>query len=161
MSPIRRSILFGGLLALAITTPACGGSDDPEIVAISYLRAIHEGRADEALRYVDMARLLERIQDEIVMVQTPGDSETFMRDSVETVVWGLFHESPREDYAYDAVPAEVDGEMASVVVKLTDPDGTTTERTVHLRRTDDGWRISGPSLDRLETYVTQRLEERY
>lgn len=161
MRPCPSSFGIVLLVACLGSTFACGGADDPEIVAITYLRAIHLGRPDEALQHIDMDRMVERVEDNIVLVDTPGDPRSFMRESIETVLWGLLQESAGGEYGYDAAPADVEGNRAVVVVRLTDVDGETTERTLHLRRTANGWKVSGETLDRLVIAVTQRLEERY
>lgn len=163
MEPSARFRLVGLLLgaALALAVGACG-STDPEIVAIEYLRATRTAESDEALALLDMDRIVERVQREIAVVAPDGDSEQFLRDSVETLLWGLFQETPREEgLAYDAPPAEIDGDRATVLVSLTDAEGKTQERTVHLRRTRAGWKVSGESIDDLVSYVIQRLEERF
>ena len=135
---------------------------DPEIVAIEYLRATHNADSDTAVSLLDVDRIVGRVQDEIVLVNTDGDPERFLADSVETLIWGLFQETPRQEgLAYDAPPADVDGDRATVRVTLATPEGSTSRRTVHLRNTDLGWRVSGRSVDDLVAYVIQRLEERY
>ena len=103
----------------------------------------------------------KRAEDGIVLVNPDGDNDSFLRESVRSLVWGLFQETPREDLAYDAVPADVDGERASVRVTMTDAEGSQSRRTVYLRRTDGGWKVSGRSLDDIESYVITRLEERF
>lgn len=161
-SALRRRLvltLLGAVVAAAVG--ACG-TTDPEIVAIEYLRATRTAESDDALALLDMDRIVERVQREIALVNPEGDSEQFLRDSVETLLWGLFQETPREEnLTYDAIPAEIDGDRATVVVKLGRPDGTAEQRTVHLRHTSEGWRVSGESVDDLVSYVIQRLEERY
>lgn len=163
MQPVQRSRLVrpGLALALALAAGACGTSS-PEIVAIEYLRATRTAESDQALARLDIDRIVERVQREITVVRTEGDSDQFLRESVETLLWGLFQETPREDHlTFDAPPADIDGDRATVVVTLRAPDGAEEQRTVHLRDTDDGWKVSGESIDDLVNYVIQRLEERF
>lgn len=149
------------LVVLALTTVGCATAD-PEIIAIEYMRATRTGESDDAIAWLDIDRIVERVSNEIVLVNTAGDPDRFLTDSVRTVLWGLFQETPRQDeLSYDATPADIDGERATVQVTLTDSDGKSRTRTVHLRRTDAGWRISGRSVDDLVTYSIQRLEERF
>lgn len=158
----HRNVLSRALGCLALVALAGCGTADPEIVAIDYLRATRTAQSDRALSLLDMERIVERVQEEIVLVNTDGDPEAFLRDSVETVLWGLFQETPREEgLAYDAVPADVDGDLARVTVTMTGTDGSQQERTVELRETSAGWRVSGSSVDDLVSYVIQRLEERF
>ncbi len=142
------------LAAISCTPP------DPEVVAIAYVRAINTGDSDTAVRLLDMDEILHRINEQIVIVQD-GDAESFLAHSVETLLWGLYRESVQADYAYDAQPADLEGEMARVTVKKVNPQQEETETVVHLRNTEQGWRVSGQSLDPLVNYVIQRLEERY
>jgi len=146
---------------VAALTIACATAD-PEIVAIEYLRATHNADSDGAVSLLDIDGIVDRVQTEIVLVNTDGDPERFLADSVETLIWGLFQEPPRQEgLAYDAPPADIDGDRATVSVTLAALDGSTSSRTVHLRNTAYGWRVSGRSVDDLVTYVIQRLEERY
>lgn len=133
---------------------------DPEVVAIAYIRAINTGDSDTAVRLLDMDEILRRINEQIVIVQD-GDAESFLAHSVETLLWGLYRESVQADYAYDAQPADLEGEMARVTVMKVNPEQEQTETVVHLRNTEQGWRVSGQSLNPLVNYVIQRLEERY
>lgn len=153
--PLRALLWLAPLLLTACATA------DPEIVAIEYLRATRTGNADEAVQLLDMERIVERIEREIVLVNTEGDPEAFLRDSVRSTLWALFQESPRQERAYDARPAEIDGERAQVRVVMTTPEGETETRVVHLRRTDSGWKVSGPSIDNLVNSVIQRLHDRF
>lgn len=161
--PLNCRTLLGRTLALGTLAAcaACAGTD-PEIVAIEYLRATRTAESDEALSHLDMERIVERVQNEIVLVDPDGNPEAFLRDSIETLLWGLFQETPREDnLAYDATPADVTGDRARVRVTITGPEGNTEQRVVHLRRTDAGWRVSGESVNDLVSYAIQRLEERF
>ena len=142
------------LAAISCTPP------DPEVVAIAYVRAINTGDSDTAVRLLDMDEILHRINEQIVIVQD-GDAESFLAHSVETLLWGLYRESVQADYAYDAQPADLEGEMARVTVTKVNAEQEQTETVVHLRNTEQGWRVSGDSLDPLVNYVIQRLEERY
>lgn len=161
MPSANRSRVFRAALGLSILCAGCA-TPDPEIVAIEYLRATREAESDDAVDLLDIDRIVERVQDDVVLVNTDGDPEAFLRASVETLLWGLFQETPREDgLAYDAPPADIDGDNARVRVTLTDPGGRTQRRTVYLRRTNSGWKVSGRSVDDLVSYVIQRLEERY
>jgi len=150
------------VVGIALLLVAACGTASPEIIAIEYLRATRTGQSDEAIALLDMDTIVDRVQSEVVLVNTGGDPDRFLRDSVETTLWGLFQETPREDeLAYDAKPAEIDGDHATVTVTLMSPDGKERTRSVTLRHTDAGWRISGSSVDDLVQYVIQRLEERY
>ncbi len=152
---------FLAIAAVAATLAAVSCSPpDPEVVAISYIRAINTGDSDMAVRLLDMEEILRRINEQIVIVQD-GDAESFLAHSVETLLWGLFSESVQADYTYDAQPADLEGEMASVTVMKVNPQQEQTETVVHLRNTAQGWRVSGDSLDPLVNHVIQRLEERY
>lgn len=146
---------------VSVAALGCSGAEDPEIVAIEYLRAVHSGNADEAVRHIDIEGLVERVEDQVVVVQREGGSETLMRDSIETILWGLFQQSPQEEFSYDARTAEIDGDRATVTVEMTDSDGETTERTLQLRRGSSGWKVGGDSLDPMVNYVVQRLQERF
>lgn len=159
----RSHALLLAVLALLCSTIgllSCGPPADPEVIAIAYLRAVNSGDSDTAVDLLDMEEIVSRIDEQIVIVQQ-SDAESFLRDSVETVLWGLFRESAQAEYSYDAQPADLEGDMAKVVVAKIDPEGERSETVLHLRRTPRGWRISGESLDPLITYVIQRLEERY
>jgi predicted ATPase len=157
----RRAVMIAASLILVSLLVGCAAAD-PEIVAIEYLRATHQADSDTAVALLDIDRIVERVRSEIVLVNTDGDPDRFLADSVETLIWGLFQETPRqENLGYDAPPAEIDGDRATVRVTLTEPDGSTERRTVYLRNTDYGWRVSGRSVDDLVAYVIQRLEERY
>ena len=90
-----------------------------------------------------------------------GGSDSFLEDSIETLLWALFREIRPADFAYTATPADIDGDSAEVTVTKLSPDGVSSTVVVHLRKTDDGWRVSGASLDRLVTYSVQRLQEMY
>jgi hypothetical protein len=46
-------------------------------------------------------------------------------------------------------------------VTRTAADETSETIVVHLRRTRNGWRVSGESLDPLVSYVLQRLQEKH
>jgi len=156
----RRSRV-AALLLFAALASACA-PDDPEIVAIEYLRATRTGQSDQAVALLDMDRIVQRVEKEIALVNTGGDPHKFLRDSVSATLWGLFQETPREDgLQYDATPAQIEGDTARVRVTMTYPDATTRSRTVWLRRTSSGWRVSGRSIDDLVSYVIQRLDERY
>ena len=148
------AVLLATLAAISCSPP------DPEVVAIAYIRAVNTGDSDTAVELLDMEEILRRINEQIVIVQD-GDAESFLAHSVETLLWGLYRESGQADYAYDAQPADLQGEMARVTVTKVDPQQEQTETVVHLRNTPQGWRVSGDSLDILVNYVIQRLEERY
>lgn len=154
------TIRLGILCAVCLTSLACAESD-PEIVAIEYLRATREARSDAALGYLDLDELVSRVSNDVVLVNTDGDAETFLRESVSSMVWGLFQETPRQDLAYDARPAEITGDRATVRVTTVDAEGDERTRDIHLRHTDSGWRVSGRSLNDLVRYVITRLEERF
>ncbi len=148
------------LFAIALLVASCGPPDPPELVAIAYVRATSEGDPDTAVQLVDIERLTTRVGEEIVVLHSTG-SETFLEDSIETLLWGLYRETRVRDFAYNAPPAETEGDTAHVVVTKTPREGEPEEVAVYLRATDRGWRVSGKSLDRLVTYVIQRLQERY
>ncbi len=149
------------VLGVSILIAACA-TPDPEIVAIEYLRATREALSDEAVDLLDIDTIVRRVQEDVVVVNTEGDPEQFLRDSVETMLWGLFQETPREEgLFYDAPPADVNGDTARVKVTMTEPQGGTRTRTVYLRRTSAGWKVSGRSIDDLVGYVIQRLEDQY
>lgn len=154
-------LLVAVVVGLAAIAPACGPGPTPDIVAIEYLRAANTGEADRAMDLVDIEGLVERVSDEVMFVQSEQRGESFMRDTVRTIVWGLFQQGRRADYAYDASDVERSGDRAVVTVLLTDAEGSTTERDVHLRQTGAGWRISGESLDPLVAYAVQRLQEQF
>lgn len=157
-------LIRAGLLTLALcavlAVAACGPPNEPEVVALSYIRASNGGDADGAVQLLDIERIAERVEQEIVVVDSSG-REDFLEDSIETLLWGLFQETRTVEYAYDATPAEVDGDTAEVAVTRIDADGNSEIIDVHLRDTDDGWRVSGESLDDLVRVVIQRLQERY
>ena len=159
MKIFRGRLPFLALL-LAASVIACAPVDDPEIVAISYVRASNEGDPETAVRLLDLERIANRVEEQIVVVDSSG-RESFLEDSIESLLWGLFYEQRATDFAYNAPPAAVDGDTARVVVTKTPRDGDPEEITVHLRRTSRGWRVSGSNLDRLVTFVVQRLEEKY
>ena len=154
------TVRLGILCAVCLTSVACAEMD-PEIVAIEYLRATREARSDAALSYLDLDELVERISNDVVLVNTDGDPEVFLRESISSMVWGLFQETPREDLAYDARSAEISGDRATVRVTTVNAEGRERTRDIHLRHTDSGWLVSGRSLDDLVRYVTTRLEERF
>ena len=139
---------------------ACAPSGEPEVVAIRYIRAISSGDPDTAVMLLDTPRLAIRVEEEILVVESSG-RESFLEDSIETLLWGLFRETRPVDFEYGATPAKIDGDSAEVTVTKTSLDGTTQTTAVHLRNTDRGWRVSGASLDRLVTFVVQRLTEKY
>lgn len=149
------------LIALILLlAAACGPPDDPELVAIAYERAISGGDPDTAVRLLDTERIASRVEEEIVVVESSG-RESFLEDSIQTLLWGLFREIRPTDFAYTATPAEINGDVAEVVVTKISPDGASTTVVVHLRNTDNGWRVSGASLNRLVSYAVQRLQEMY
>ena len=148
-------------LPAALLAVACASGDSPEIVAIEFLRATRTAESDRAIDKIDLEELSTRVSDLIFVVQEGIDSDKFMRDSIETLVWGLFQETPRQEFVYDAVPGDNDGERATSIITMTSADGTSRTSTVHLRFTTRGWKVSGKSLDDLVNYVVQRLEERY
>jgi hypothetical protein len=169
MAPERRNTLlkrrnrarFVAIVAISASLAAISCSaPDPEIVAIAYVRATNTGDGDAALRLLDMDEILRRVDEQIVIVRD-GDAESFLEQSVETLLWGLFRESVQAEYTYDAQPADIEGDMARVTVTKVNPEQELTETVVHLRNTPHGWRVSGESLDPLVNYVVQRLEERY
>ena len=148
------------LSLILLAAAACGPPDDPELVAIAYVRASSTGDPDTAVDMLDIGSLTSRVEEQIVVLDSSG-RETFLEDSIETLLWGLFTETRPGEYAFNATPAEIDGDSAHVEVTRTTPEQVTDTITVHLRRTDDGWRVSGSSLDRLVTFVVTRLQERY
>jgi hypothetical protein len=149
------------LAALALLLAgACGPPSDPEIVALTYVRATSGGDPDTAVQLLDLERMTARVEEEVVVVDSNG-KETFLEDSIETLAWGLFRETRPVDYVYDATPAEIEGNRARVPVTRTAADGTSETIVVHLRNTDEGWRVSGESLDQLIRVVVQRLQEKY
>lgn len=150
--------LFAALVLLA--AGACGPPNDPEIIALSYERALGSGDPDTAVQLLDIDRIAERVEEELVVVDSSG-KDTFLEDSIETLLWGVFREARPADYAYDATPAELDGDTARVSVTRTAADDTSETVVVHLRNTDSGWRVSGESLDPLVRIVIQRLQEKY
>jgi hypothetical protein len=150
------SVIVCTLLGVA----ACAPSGEPEVVAIQYIRAVSSGDPDTAVTLLDTPRLTSRVEEQILVVESSG-RETFLEDSIETLLWGLFRETRPADFQYDATPAEIDGNMAKVAVTKISLDGVSETTAVHLRNTDDGWRVSGASLDRLVTFVIKRLTEKY
>jgi len=139
---------------------ACAPSGEPEVVAIQYIRAISSGDPDTAVTLLDTPSLAIRVEEVILVVESSG-RESFLEDSIETLLWGLFRETRPADFEYGVTPAKIDGDWAEVTVTKTSLDGVTQTTAVHLRNTDRGWRVSGPSLDRLVTFVVQRLTEKY
>jgi len=146
------STLFAGV--------SCGPANDPAIVALAYIRATHSGDPDTAVRLLDIEQIASRVDEVLVVVDSSG-RETFLEDSIETMLWGLFRETQVIDYAYDAAPAELLGDTATVSVSLTSADATSDTVVVHLRDTAKGWRVSGDSVSSLATYIIQRLQEKY
>ena len=158
MKTAPRIPLSIALLAL-LAGMACGQPDTPEIVGLSYVRAYSSGDPETAVALVDIERIVERVEEE-VMVIDPSGNETFLEDSIENLLWGLYRQMRPADYAFDATPAEIDGDTAVVEVTRTPPEGEPEAIDVHLRNTEDGWRVSGESLDSLVRFVVQRLQER-
>lgn len=149
---LATSMLFAGL--------SCGPANDPAIVALAYVRASNSGDPDTAVQLLDIEQIADRVDDVLVVVDSSG-RETFLEDSIETMLWGLFRETRVVDYAYAAAPADLDGDTASVSVTRTSADATSNTVVVHLRDTAKGWRVSDDSLTPLVTYVIQRLQEKY
>ena len=149
---LAASLLFAGV--------SCGPANDPAIVALAYIRATHSGDPDTAVRLLDIEQIVSRVDEVLVVVDSSG-SETFLEDSIETMLWGLFRETQVVDYAYDAAPADLVGDTATVLVTLISADATADTVVVHLRDTTRGWRVSGDSLAPLATYIIQRLQEKY
>ena len=139
---------------------ACAPSNEPEVVAIQYIRAVSSGDPDTAVTLLDTPRLTSRVEEQILVVESSG-RESFLEDSIETLLWGLFRETRPVDFQYDVTPAEIDGNTAKVAVTKISLDGASETTTVHLRNTDSGWRVSGASLDPLVIFVIQRLTEKY
>lgn len=160
MKRLVRGVLPLFTIFLLAAIIACGPPDDPELVALAYVRATHSGDPDTAVQLLDIDGIADRVEQEIVLVDSSG-RESFLEDSIETVLWGLFRETRPADFIYDATPADIDGDTARVTVTLTAPDESTQKDIVHLRKTEDGWRVSGTSLDSLVTVVVQRLQEKY
>jgi len=158
--PLRGRLPLVAAIFLLAAGVACGPPDDPEIVALSYIRAISGGDPDTAVQLLDIERVTERVEQQIVVVDSKG-RESFLEDSIDSMLWGLFRETRPADFIYDATPAVIEGDTARVEVSRTDAEGTSEIITVHLRLTDDGWRVSGSSLDPLVTFLVQRLQERY
>jgi len=154
------AIRLGILCAVCLASVACAETD-PEIVAIEYLRATREARSDAALGYLDLDELVDRVSNDVALVNVDGDPEAFLRESVSSMVWGLFQETPRQDLAYDARPAEINGDRATVRVTTADAEGHERTRIIHLRHTGSGWLVSGRSLNDIVRYVITRLEERF
>ena len=159
MNPARRALSCLALLLLSLAI-ACAPQDDPEIISITYVRAISSGDPDTAVQLLDLERVAQRVEEQIVVVDSSG-RESFLEDSIESLIWGLFRQTRPSDYAYAATPADIDGDIARVAVSRTPSGGDPEEVVVHLRRTDRGWRVSGSNLDPLVTYVVQRLQEKY
>ncbi len=160
MKTLSRGALPLIALTLIVAGAACGPPTDPELVAIAYERASRGGDPDTAVALLDIERITSRVEEEIVVVESSG-RESFLEDSIETLLWGLFREIPTADFAYTATPADIDGDSAEVTVTKISADGASTTNVVHLRNTDDGWLVSGASLDRLVKYAVQRLQEMY
>ncbi len=160
MKTLSRGVLPLLALALLVAGTACGPPTDPELVAIAYERAISGGDPDTAVHLLDTARIASRVEEEIAVVESSGN-ESFLEDSIETLLWGLFREIRPADFAYTATPADIDGDSAEVTVTKISPDGASRTVVVHLRNTDNGWRVSGASLDRLVTFAVQRLQDMY
>lgn len=160
MTISARTGMLALALCIAVAGVGCGPPDDPEIVALSYVRATNSGDPDTAVQLVDIDRVTERVEQEVVVVDSSG-RENFLEDSIETLLWGLFRQMRPGDYAYDATPAEIDGDTAEVPVTRTAADETSETIVVHLRKTKAGWRVSGESLDPLVSYVLQRLQEKH
>jgi len=155
----RTGLLSLGLIAL-LAGAACGPPTDPEIVALTYVRATSSGDPDTAVQLLDIERLTERVEQQVVVVDSSG-KENFLEDSIESMLWGLFRETRPGEYAFNATPAEIDGDTAVVPVTRTSPDETSEVIEVHLRNTEDGWRVSGGTLDPLVRVVVTRLQEKY
>ncbi len=149
---LAASVLFAG--------GSCRPANDPAVVALAYVRASNSGDPDTAIQLLDIEQIASRVDEVLVVVDSSG-RESFLEDSIESLLWGLFRETRVVDYAYDAMPAELDGDRATVSVTRTSADATSDVVVVHLRDTARGWRVSGDSLDQLVTYVIQRLQEKY
>ncbi len=160
MKTLSRGVLPLIALTLLLAGAACGLPADPELVAIAYERAITGGDPDTAVTLLDTERIASRVEEEIVVVESSG-RESFLEDSIETLLWGLFRDIRPADFAYTATPADIDGDSAEVTVTKISADGVSTTVVVHLRNTDDGWRVSGASLDPLVAVAVQRLQEMY
>jgi len=160
MRPTLRSLLRLLTVCVLFLGAACGPPDDPELVALAYVRATNSGDPDTAVQLLDIEQIVTRVEEEIVVLDSSG-RESFLEDSIESMLWGLFRETRPADYIYNATPAELDGDMASVPVTRISADETSTTVIVELRNTDDGWRVSGDSVDALVRYLVQRLQERY
>ncbi len=159
---ISRSRAILSILAILLVAAgaSCGPPNDPEIVALSYVRATSGGDPDTAVQLLDIGGITDRVEQEIVVVDSTG-RESFLEDSIESLLWGLFRETRPADFIYGATPADIDGDTARVAVTKTAADETSETVTVYLRQTGDGWRVSGASLDPLVTFVVQRLQEKY
>ena len=155
-----RSLVCLLTVCVLLVGAACGPPDDPELVALAYVRATNSGDPDTAVQLLDIEQIVSRVEEEIVVVDSSG-RESFLEDSIESLLWGLFRETRPTDYIYNATPAELDGDMAQVPVTRISADETSTTVVVALRNTDDGWRVSGDSVDALVRYLVQRLQERY
>ena len=146
--------------SLLLAGMSCGPANDPAVVALAYVRASNSGDPDTAVQLLDIEQIVSRVEEEIIVVDSSG-RENFLEDSIETILWGLFRETLVVDYAYDAMPAELDGDTANVSVTLTSADATSDTVVVQLRDTAKGWRVSGDTLAPLVTYTVQRLQEKY
>ncbi len=160
MKNLSRSVFPLIALALLVAGAACGPPADPELVAIAYERASGGGDPDTAVNLLDTEQITSRVEEQIVVVESSG-KESFLEDSIETLLWALFREIRPAEFAFTATPADIDGDTAEVNVTKISPDGVSTTVVVHLRNTDAGWRVSGASLDRLVTFAVQRLQEMY
>lgn len=158
----KHAHLFRTLVVLLVGAfgVACGPPDDPEVAAVEYLRAANGGAPDAAVDLLDIDEIVRRVEEEVAVVQERA-SPNFLENSTETILWGLFQESPQTDFTYVAAHAEIDGDAARVTVRRIDAEGNESETVVHLRRTGGGWLVSGRTLAPLVTYVVQRLQERY
>jgi hypothetical protein len=160
MNNFPRIALSAVAVVALVAIAACGPPTDPEIVALSYIRATSGGDPDTAVQLLDLEGIASRVEAEVIVVD-PSGNDTFLEDSIESLLWGLFRETRPIDYAYNATPAELDGDTGRVEVTRTDAEEFSETLVVHLRNTDAGWRVSGASLDPLVRYVIQRLQEKY
>lgn len=147
-------------LLVGVLAGACGPPEDPEVAAVEYLRAVNSRQPDAAVDLLDIEEIARRVEEQIVIVQENA-SPSFLENSIETLLWGLFQETTPADFTYVSAHAEVEDDTARVTVRRMDPEGKESETVVHLRRTGGGWLVSGDTLDPLVTYVVQRLQERY
>ena len=154
--------IFLPLVAVLVSLFAagCGEPDTPEIVALSYVRAYSSGDPETAVDLLDIERIAERVEEQVMVVDSSG-RENFLEDTIGNMLWGLFREMRPADYAFNSVPAEIDGDAATVDVTRTNAEGESEVIAVSLRNTEEGWRVSGESLDDLVRYVVQRLQEKY